>query len=40
MTYCLEWKAAWLRTGNYAPGSIQWNRDFTICEAVLVTLTP
>jgi hypothetical protein len=40
MTFCLEWKAAWLRTGNYARGSIQWNRDFTICEAVLVTLTP
>ncbi len=38
LTFCLEWQADWLRAGNYAPGAVQWNADFKLCEVVEVSL--
>lgn len=38
LTFCLEWKAEWLRQSNYAAGAVQWNPDFRLCETVMVSL--
>jgi hypothetical protein len=35
--FCVRWREEWLRTNNYAPGAIQWNKSFDVCANVRIT---
>jgi hypothetical protein len=37
VTFCVRWRAEWLRLGNYSPGAIGWNANFELCTQVWIT---
>lgn len=34
--FCVRWREEWLRTKNYQPGSVQWNKSFEVCADIRI----
>ena len=34
--FCVRWRQEWLRTKNYRPGIVNWNKSFEVCADVRI----